>query len=158
MNKICFRYIWSFRSVDCRDWCIPYITPCRLVEEYRRFEVLCCLHYWDRRWRLQILSVYSYDSTQHYVRKTFLLMKFLWGVFFRNFYQTVKNFVCGFWWRKNWLFFYFVLWPTNTQLFHKWSHSYMSRHYRVILRELLINTLPSYTSISNAAVGNTIYN
>jgi len=63
MNKICFRDIWSFRSVDCRDWCIPYITPCRLVEEYRRFEVLCCLHYWDRRWRLQILSVYSYDYT-----------------------------------------------------------------------------------------------
>jgi hypothetical protein len=28
----------------------------------------------------------------------------------------------------------------------------------VILRELVINNLPSYTSISNAAVGNTIYN
>jgi len=28
----------------------------------------------------------------------------------------------------------------------------------VILRELVINTFPSYTSISNAAVGNTIYN
>jgi len=39
-----------------------------------------------------------------------------------------------------------------TQLFHKLSH------YRVILRELLINTLPSYTSISNAAVGNTMCN
>jgi len=34
----------------------------------------------------------------------------------------------------------------------------MFRHYRVILRELVINTLPSYTSISNAAVGNTVYN
>jgi hypothetical protein len=34
----------------------------------------------------------------------------------------------------------------------------MFRHYRVILRELVIDTLPSYTSISNAAVGNTIYN
>jgi hypothetical protein len=34
----------------------------------------------------------------------------------------------------------------------------MFRHYRVFLRELVINTLPSYTSISNAAVGNTIYN
>jgi len=33
----------------------------------------------------------------------------------------------------------------------------MFRHYRVILRELVINTLPSYTSISNAAVGNTVY-
>jgi hypothetical protein len=32
----------------------------------------------------------------------------------------------------------------------------MFRHYRVILRELVINTLPSYTNISNAAVGNTI--
>jgi len=43
-----------------------------------------------------------------------------------------------------------------TQLFHKLSHCYMFRHYRVILRQLVINTLPSYTSISNAAVGNTI--
>jgi hypothetical protein len=34
----------------------------------------------------------------------------------------------------------------------------MFRYYRVILRELVINTLSSYTSISNAAVGNTIYN
>jgi len=45
-----------------------------------------------------------------------------------------------------------------TQLFHKLSHCYMFRHYCVILRELEINTLPSYTSISNAAVANTIYN
>jgi len=36
----------------------------------------------------------------------------------------------------------------NDQLIDKLSHSYMFRHYRVILRELLINTLPSYTSIS----------
>jgi len=55
-------------------------------------------------------------------------------------------------------FYYFVLWPTNAQLFHKLLHCYMFRHYRVILRELVINALPSYTSISNAAVGNTIYN
>jgi len=34
----------------------------------------------------------------------------------------------------------------------------MFRPYRVVLRELVINTLPSYTTISNAAVGNTIYN
>jgi hypothetical protein len=34
----------------------------------------------------------------------------------------------------------------------------MFRHCRVILRVLVIDTLPSYTSISNAAVGNTIYN
>jgi len=32
----------------------------------------------------------------------------------------------------------------------------MFRHYRIILRELVINSLPSYTSISNAAVGNTV--
>jgi len=56
------------------------------------------------------------------------------------------------------IFYYFVQWPTNAQLFHKLSHCYMFRHFRVILRELVINTLPSYTSISNAAVGNTIYN
>ena len=55
-------------------------------------------------------------------------------------------------------FCYFVLWPTNAQLFHELSHCYMFRHYRVILTELVINTLLIYTSISNAAVGNTIYN
>ena len=44
----------------------------------------------------------------------------------------------------------------NAQLFQKLSHSYIFRHYRVILSELVINSLPSYTSISNAAVGNTI--
>jgi hypothetical protein len=32
----------------------------------------------------------------------------------------------------------------------------MFRHYHVILRELVINALPSYTSISNEAVGNTV--
>ena len=34
----------------------------------------------------------------------------------------------------------------------------MFRHQHFILRELVINALPSYTSILNAAVGNTIYN
>jgi len=38
------------------------------------------------------------------------------------------------------------------------THTYMFRHCRVILRELVINALPSYTSISNAAGGNTVYN
>jgi len=43
---------------------------------------------------------------------------------------------------------YFVQWPNKcTQLFHKLSHCYMFRYYRVILRQPLINTLPSYTSI-----------
>ena len=44
----------------------------------------------------------------------------------------------------------------RTQLFHKLSHCYMFRHYCVILRELVINNMPVYTSISNAAVRNTI--
>jgi len=45
--------------------------------------------------------------------------------------------------------------PINAQLFHKLSHStYMFRHYRVILREFVVSTLPSYTSMSNAVVGN----
>ena len=39
------------------------------------------------------------------------------------------------------IFYYFVIWPTNAQLFHKWSHSYMFRHYRVILRELVIKIM-----------------
>ena len=49
-------------------------------------------------------------------------------------------------------------WPLTLQLCHKLSHRYMFRHYCVILRQPAINTLPSYTSISNAAVGNTVYN
>ena len=61
---------------------------------------------------------------------------------------------------QNWFFFsflfYFVQWPTNLQLIDKLSHSYMFRHYCVILRELVASTVPSYTSMSNAAVGNTI--
>ena len=56
------------------------------------------------------------------------------------------------------MFNYFVLWPTNARLFHKLSHSYMFRHYRVILRELVINTLPSYTSMSKVVVCNIIKN
>ena len=41
--------------------------------------------------------------------------------------------------RDVWPNFYFVLRPTNAQLSHKLSHSYMFRHHRVILRELVIN-------------------
>ena len=36
--------------------------------------------------------------------------------------------------------------------------SYMFRHYRVILMELAVTALPSYTSMSNAAVGNIVRN
>ena len=54
------------------------------------------------------------------------------------------------------IFCCFVLWPINVKLFRKLSHWYMFRHYRLILRQPVINTLSSYTSISNAAVGNTI--
>ena len=43
----------------------------------------------------------------------------------------------------------------NAQLFNKLSQSCMFRHYRVNLRQLVINNLPSYTSISNAGVANT---
>jgi len=53
---------------------------------------------------------------------------------------------------------YYVLWPTNAKLFYKSSPSYMFRHYRVMFMEFVINILPSYTGISNAAIGNTIYN
>jgi hypothetical protein len=45
-----------------------------------------------------------------------------------------------------------------TQLFHKLSHCYMFRQYRVILRQPVISTLPGYISTSIAAVCNTIYN
>ena len=39
---------------------------------------------------------------------------------------------------------YLVLWTNKrTQIFHKLSHCYMFRHYRIILRQPEINTLPS---------------
>jgi len=60
-------------------------------------------------------------------------------------------------WVTPYFFVSFVKWPTNAELFHKLSHSYMFRHYHVIPKDPVINTLPSYASISNAAVGNTIY-
>jgi hypothetical protein len=44
---------------------------------------------------------------------------------------------------------------TNALLIHKFTHSYMFLHYHIILRELVINAFPSYTSISNATVSNT---
>jgi len=56
-----------------------------------------------------------------------------------------------------WISYCYALWPTNAQLFHKLSHSYMFRHYRLIFRELVINILSSYRNISNGAVRNIIY-
>jgi hypothetical protein len=44
------------------------------------------------------------------------------------------------------IFYYFVLWQTNAQLFHQLSHSHMFLHYRVMLKEFVINTLPNYTT------------
>jgi hypothetical protein len=38
---------------------------------------------------------------------------------------------------------FFTLTNKFTQLFHKLSHCYMFRHYRVILRKLVINILPT---------------
>jgi hypothetical protein len=47
--------------------------------------------------------------------------------------------------------------PTDVQLIHKSAHSsYMFRHYRVILRELVVITVLSYISMSITVFGNTI--
>ena len=47
------------------------------------------------------------------------------------------------------IFFYFLQSPTNAQLIDKLLYcSYMFRHYFVILRELVVITLLSYTSVS----------
>jgi len=51
----------------------------------------------------------------------------------------------------------FIVLYCDQQIHHKLSHCYMFRHYRVILRQPVINTLPSYSSISNAAVGIAVY-
>jgi len=56
---------------------------------------------------------------------------------------------------------YDFLFCTMTNKFTIISHIITLLHVSTlscILRELVINTLPSYTSISNVAVGNTIYN
>ena len=56
------------------------------------------------------------------------------------------------------IFYYFVNKPTKAQLqlIYKLSRYYMFRHYRVIFRQFVFITSPSYISISIAAVGNTI--
>jgi hypothetical protein len=54
---------------------------------------------------------------------------------------------------------FFILYnePTNAQLIDKLSHSpYMFRHQCVILREFVVSTVPSYTSMSKAVFGNII--
>jgi len=55
------------------------------------------------------------------------------------------------------LYFYILYYDQQMHNYFTNYHTlYMFRLYRVILRERGINTLPSYTSISNEAVGNTI--
>jgi hypothetical protein len=47
--------------------------------------------------------------------------------------------------------------PTNAQLIYRLSHSsYVFRHYCFILRKFVVSNLLSYTSMSNAAVGNAV--
>jgi len=58
-------------------------------------------------------------------------------IFLLNIFNV--NTVCFISIHVQFIFFYFVLWPTNAQLFHKLSHSYMFRHYSVIIRVLVIN-------------------
>ena len=54
-------------------------------------------------------------------------------------------------------FYYFVLWPTNAQLFHKLLYCfYVFRHYCVFLRELVVCTSAKVQKYVNAAVRNTI--
>jgi hypothetical protein len=61
--------------------------------------------------------------------------------------EPTRNRHEAWWWFFFILFFTMIsiplLWSTNAQLFHKLSHSHMFRHYRVILRKPVINTLPS---------------
>ena len=52
--------------------------------------------------------------------------------------------------------FYKIQTKARLQLIYKLSRCYMFRHYRVIFRQLVFTTPPSYISISVAAVGNTI--
>ena len=49
--------------------------------------------------------------------------------------------------------FYFVLWPIIAQLFHNLSHSYIFRHYRVIVKEFVI--IPARAQAGPQAQGGT---
>jgi len=54
---------------------------------------------------------------------------------------------------------YFVILYRDQQMHNYFTHYHTATSFdTVILRQSVINTLPSYTSISNAAVGNTVYN
>jgi hypothetical protein len=72
-----------------------------------------------------------------------------YNVHFRTFYWrklsvSVKEAHC-----EQRFFFYFVQWPTNAQLIDKLLYcSYVFRHYCVILRNLVVSILPSYTIMS----------
>jgi len=47
--------------------------------------------------------------------------------------------------------------PTNAQSIEKLLYCcYIFRHYCIIFSKLVVSTLPGYTSMSNAVVGNTI--
>ena len=54
--------------------------------------------------------------------------------------EDLLCFVTG---RETYITYLFCKMTKNAQLSHKISHSYMFRHYRVILREHIINALPS---------------
>ena len=92
--------------------------------------------------------------------QTYLLTRLSWPIFPTRSYVQILYLSCELqdllYLNNTKLTFYSVLWPTNTQIFHRLSHYYMFRHYRVIFRELVINTLPSYMRNSNAVVGNKI--
>jgi hypothetical protein len=60
--------------------------------------------------------------------------------------------------RGNILLGFFCTMTNKCTIISQISHSYMFRHYCVILRDLVVGTLLSYASMSNTVVGNTIQN
>jgi hypothetical protein len=84
---------------------------------------------------------------QQWLHERASILRYTYSVGLLNTLKTTRNALFYFQ-------FFFVLYnkPTNAQLFHKLSHSYMFRHYRVILRQLAVSTLLSYTSMSKQSL------
>jgi hypothetical protein len=95
-----------------------------------------CLHHTNLILKISSLCWWQ-RNTACYVSKLF---KVEWIKIRRLIICPVVSYGCEIWSptfrEERSLKVYFVLWPTNAQLYHKLSHPYMSQHCRVILKSL----------------------
>jgi len=116
------KYRFSNLQILMSRWiqCLQIFYPSR-TEKCRNSERSS-----TRAFRIHLLQ-------QHLLQNWHLLIGFKWRSTAAHFAQNKQRtyFNTG-----NVHLYYFVLWSTNTQLFHILSHFSMFRHYRVILKEL----------------------